>query len=134
MFRETHPNELQVLEKNFEDLSKYKEGLEAELAEFKADLNVLVKNIQSVNKGLVPDSSSGGVDGELPVSKQAISQFDKLKSDLDLVIKSFNNSDEAKSQELLNKKMDSMRLDNSQLTENMVSRGRSLGVLYFYTL
>jgi hypothetical protein len=107
-----------VLEKNFEDLSKYKEGLEAELAEFKADLNVLVKNIQRVHKSLVPDSTSGAVDGELSVSKQAISQFGKLESDLDLVIKSPNNSDEAKSQELL----------------NMVSRGRLLGVLYFYTL
>lgn len=137
LFRELHLNELQVLEKNIEDLSKNKEGLEVELSEFKADLNVLVRNIQSVNKGLTPDKSlestsvSSSVDAELPVSKQAISQFDRLKADLDAVIKSLSDSDESKSQDLLNKKMDSMKLDNSQLTDSMVSYITVFSRLFF---
>lgn len=124
LFREMHLNEIQVLEKNVEELGKYKDGLELELTEFRSDLDVLVKNIQGANKMLMPDKN---VDtdhsyGTVGASKKALTQFDKLKSDLDEVLAGTVD----------NKQIDSIKADNNQLTESLVQISKSLEHLNNY--
>jgi len=124
LFREMHLNELQVLEKNIEDLNKYKDNLETELSDFKTDLNVLVRNIQTVNKNLMPDKKLENVESNDLTSKLVINQFDKLKVDLDEVIQSYSN----------NKKMDTLNLDNNQLKENLIQMNKYLEQLNNHVL
>ncbi len=114
LFREMHLNEIQVLEKGIEELGRCKEGLEGELAEFRLDLDVLVKSIQGVSKSLVPDRSGedASSSSSLTISKQALSQFNRLKADLDEVLAG----------SLDGKKMDAIKGDNNQLTESLVSK------------
>jgi len=121
LFREMHLNEIQVLEKGIEELGRCKEGLEGELAEFRLDLDVLVKSIQGVSKSLVPDRSGEDASSSisLTVSKQALSQFNRLKADLDEVLAG----------SLDGKKMDAIKGDNNQLTESLVSKEM---VFYLY--
>lgn len=135
LFREMHLNELQVLERNIEDLNKYKDGLETELSEFKTDLNVLIKNIQIASKDLTPNNKIEVPESsEVASSKQAITQFEKLKANLDVIIKSASNSGDAKNDEEMNKIVESFKSDNSQLTDNLVQVNKFLEQLNNHVL
>lgn len=114
LFREMHLNELQILEKNIEDLNKYKDNLETELSDFKTDLNILIKNMSLVHKNLVPDKKMENniEQNELITSKIVLSQFDKLKIDLDEVILQNQNG-------LNTKKMETLNIDNNLYKENL---------------
>ena len=114
LFREMHLNELQILEKNIEDLNKNKENLETELIEFKTDMVVLVKNILTTNKSLVPEKKTDNIDNLTDVSsKQAIDYFERLRSDLDEAVNS-------KSRDDMNKKFEVIKLENGQLSDHLV--------------
>ena len=130
LFSEIHSNELQVLEKNIEELNKHKENLENELFEFKTDLNVLVKNMHTFNKKLpVNQQDPSKIEVEMDLlkldenkpSKHALTQFDKLKNELDAIFLNYSKLNEARNQEDLNKKLDDLKLDNTFLIDNLVS-------------
>lgn len=116
LFREMHLNEIQVLEKSIEDLGKCKEGLEGELSEFRQDLEVLVKGMQGMCKSLVPDRTGDVESGIVGDSKQALSQFERLKADLDEVLGRATDG----------KKMDAVKADNNQLIESLIQINKQL--------
>ncbi len=129
LFNEIHSNELQTLKRNIDDLNKNKDQLELELSEFKSDLNILVNNMHFISKKLpvnadaaneatVTNISNGA---ELKPNKQALTQFEKLKLDLELMINAYINLNEARGQEDLSRKLETVKLDNNILADNLVN-------------
>ena len=127
LFNEIHSDEMQTLEKKIEEINKGKDLIEVELNEFKADLNLLLVNIQSMNKKL-PHLNAAHENKELDeiklnslddgkVNKQALSLFDKLKNDLEV----YFTGNEKKNYEELAKKIESLKNDNNYLNDNLVS-------------
>ena len=111
-------------------MNKHKENLENELFEFKTDLNVLVKNMHTFNKKLpVNQQDPSKIEVEMDLlkldenkpSKHALTQFDKLKNELDAIFLNYSKLNEARIQEDLNKKLDDLKLDNTFLIDNLVS-------------
>ncbi len=114
LFREMHLNEIQVLE-------KCKEGLEDELAEFRYDLDLLVKSMLGVSKSLIPYRSVEGQNSIVGLSKQALSQFDRMKADLDEVLSGFADG----------KKIEAVKSDNNQMIDSMVNYDKCFLIFFF---
>ena len=94
LFTEMHSNEMKKLEEDISELNKNKKILETELTEFKADLNEIYTNIDSLNKKLVVINNGGkcdevavaatGVPNEnVKINKQVLNATRKAFNELD---------------------------------------------------
>ena len=95
LFNEMHTNEIKKLEENITELNKNKEVLEIELVEFKADLNEIYTNIDSLNKKLLTISNQQAPqqidDISTPVVASTTGKINKQT--LNAIRKTFNELD-----------------------------------------
>lgn len=129
LFNEIHSNELQLLKKNIDDLNKHKDNLEAELADFKSDVNILISGMHACmsKKSSISDVNELKLENKL--TKLALFQFEKLKSDFENLAK----LSEISSNDDLSKKLDSLKLDNTQLVDNLAQMSKLIEQLIVHT-
>ena len=140
-------DEIVLLEKKVEDINKHKNQLENELNEFKLDLNLIINNIQNLNKSLNDttnkETSSNTIvinnnsnetkenlvmndDEQAKLGKVAVGYIESFKKDFEKLVLTklslFNGSQE----DAISKKMELLELDSSFVNDSLV-----IFILYF---